>query len=235
MRPCCSYSARARAQHGHRQHQQQQQQQQRQPSKPAVSKPQFPASTTNNKERAPAPCAASAAGQAPSPSPRPRSAFTRTSPSGQPRQWLSEDLRELPLPAPYDKHELRGGPAPRFDRPWSWPSWRTWTKACWDRKKWFKKDVNRVLDLRAHDPSNAGVDWSHCSDRWDSTGWIYAVYHFATGRWYVGQTIRTIHQRAYDHWTARFREADLFHQALALDKDPFGFIAFPLEFIPRER
>ena len=51
----------------------------------------------------------------------------------------------------------------------------------------------------------------------------------------MGQTVRTIHQRAYDHWTSRFRNADLFHQSLALDADPFGFIALPLEFISRER
>ena len=92
-----------------------------------------------------------------------------------------------------------------------------------------------MLDLRSNDPANSGVDWARVSSRWDACGVVYGVYHFAAGRWYVGQTVRTIHQRAYDHWTARFRAADLFHQALALDTDPFGFIAVPLEFIPRER
>ena len=146
---------------------------------------------------------------------------------------LPPPLRPLPLPAPYDKHELNGGPAPRFDRPWSW--WRTWAKACWDRTRWYKKDVNRVLDLRFYDSANRGVDWAHCSAWWESSGFVYGIYHFATGRWYVGQTVRTIHQRAYDHWTSRFRNADLFHQSLALDADPFEFIALPLEFISRER
>jgi hypothetical protein len=169
--------------HGHEPHRmqqqgpqrQQQRQQQARPATRQTGKPPTP------QERAPAHRAAPAAGQASSSFPRPRSTSTRTTPAGR-HQWLREDLRELPLPAPYDKHELRGGSAPRFDRPWSWPSWRTWAKACWDRTRWNKKDINRVLDLRSHDPANRGVDWGHVSSRWEACGVVYGVYHFAAGR-----------------------------------------------------
>ena len=66
------------------------------------------------------------------------------------------------------------------------------------------------------------------------TGAIYGIYHLTSRRWYVGQTIGTIHKRAQGHWWSRFRESDAFHDALAVDPNPFSFIPFPLEWIPAE-
>ena len=50
----------------------------------------------------------------------------------------------------------------------------------------------------------------------------------------MGQTVSTVHKRAQGHWWARFKEDDAFHQALALDANPFAFVALPLEFIPTD-
>ena len=106
---------------------------------------------------------------------------------------------------------------------------------CWDRVHWQrKKDINRVLRLRAADPNNQGQDWAACSSTFHDTGAVYAIYHFTSGRWYVGQTVGTVHKRAQEHWQSRKRCTDAFHQALALDDSPFCFIAFPLEWIPAE-
>ena len=66
----------------------------------------------------------------------------------------------------------------------------------------------------------------------NDTGAIYGIYHLTTGRWYVGQTVSTIHKRAQEHWWSRLREGDAFHQALALDDNPFSIVALPLEWIP---
>ena len=106
---------------------------------------------------------------------------------------------------------------------------------CWDRLSWRqKKEINRVLHLRATEPINCSQDWAACSSSFHDTGAIYAIYHFPSGRWYVGQTVGTVHKRAQEHWQSRFRCADAFHQALALDDTPFNFIALPLEWIPAE-
>ena len=104
----------------------------------------------------------------------------------------------------------------------------------WDRRSWRKKEIARMLDMRAREPSNSQVDWNHGSRMFDWTGAIYAIYHFTSGRWYVGQTISTIHKRAQGHWWSRYRDDDAFHQALGLEEKPFSYLAFPLEWIPRE-
>ena len=66
-----------------------------------------------------------------------------------------------------------------------------------------------MLKLLAKEPANQGIDWQHCDGVFDTPGAIYAIYHFTSGRWYVGQTVSTIHKRAQGHWWARFREDDL--------------------------
>jgi hypothetical protein len=106
---------------------------------------------------------------------------------------------------------------------------------CWDRTQWRdKKEINRILRLRAQEPANRDVDWRSSSRLFNDTGAIYAIYHFTQGRWYVGQTISAIHKRAQDHWWSRFRDDDAFHQALGLEDTPFSYIALPLEWIPKE-
>ena len=105
----------------------------------------------------------------------------------------------------------------------------------WDRSHWRnKREINRLLHLRSQEPANQGICWNHCSDMFNSKGAIYAIYHFTSGRWYVGQTIDAIYKRAQGHWWARFQASDAFHQALGLDLTPFSFIALPLEWISPE-
>ena len=73
------------------------------------------------------------------------------------------------------------------------------------------------------------MDWSNIQKLWDQKGWIYGLFHFATGRWYVGQTVRQIHVRAREHWNSRKISKDVLHLALANELSPFSFIVFPLE------
>ena len=85
-------------------------------------------------------------------------------------------------------------------------------KRCWTRKEWQdKKEVNRILRLRAQEPANKDIDWDHCDDLFDVPGAVYAIYHFTSGRWYVGQTVNAVHKRAQGQWLARLREDDAFH------------------------
>ena len=126
------------------------------------------------------------------------------------------------MPEPGDKHDPTLPPSTRYTRPWSWPSWKAWMQQCWDRIQWRKKkEINRVLRLRAAQPNNANEDWPSCSSCFEDSGVIYGVYHFTSGRWYVGQTVSTIHKRAQEHWHSRNRLEDAFHQALARDDSPF--------------
>jgi hypothetical protein len=108
-------------------------------------------------------------------------------------------------------------------------------KRIWDRQDWRKKDINRVLRLRANDPATRDLDWQHASQWWDVKGAIYGLFHFTSGRWYVGQTKNEIFERGRSHWWSRFREEDLFHEALSLDPDPYHFIIIPLEWIPEHK
>ena len=65
-------------------------------------------------------------------------------------------------------------------------------------------------------------------------GAIYGAYHCPTGKWYVGQTINCIDQRAKDHWHSRKQATDYLHLTLADDPDPMCFIFIALECIPKE-
>ena len=100
-------------------------------------------------------------------------------------------------------------------------------------RRWYKPGIRRGLQLRDQDPVNKGVNLSDPSV-WKKTGWIYGLFHFATGRWYVGQTIRRILERAKEHWHQRKYLKDLLHFALANEASPFSFAVFPLEYIPPE-
>ena len=98
-------------------------------------------------------------------------------------------------------------------------------------RKWRKIDIRKALKLRDEDPANSRTDFKETKKLWDLQGLIYGIYHFATGRWYVGQTVNTYGERAQKHWYARKSADDLFHSALANELSPFSFVAFPLEAI----
>ena len=61
---------------------------------------------------------------------------------------------------------------------------------------------------------------------------IYAIYHFPTGKWYVGQTIGNCLQRLQSLWRARHTCTDLFHNALQTDATPYSMHCMPLELLP---
>ena len=152
----------------------------------------------------------------------------RTSSTSSPS--FSPDLRMLPICEPADKHNKAPPPPARFNRSWTWESWKAWLRRCWDRTRWHhKKELDRVIRLRGS-PS----DWRHSSLDFDRCGAIYAIYHCPSGRLYVGSTINEIWERARHHWWSRFREDDLFHDALSGDVDPFSSIVIPLEWIREE-
>ena len=88
--------------------------------------------------------------------------------------------------------------------------------------------------LRSAAPCNASFDFSHASDLFRTRGWIYAIYHFTTGKVYVGQTVNEVWERGQKHWFERHRKQDLFHDALATDDTPFHFVILPLQRVPEE-
>ena len=92
------------------------------------------------------------------------------------------------MPEPGDKHANVNGPNVRYDPhpPVNWRPWREWLKACWDRQTWRKAGVQRILRLRAAAPCNATTDFRRPSDLFRTAGWIYVIYHFGTGKAYVG-------------------------------------------------
>ena len=162
------------------------------------------------------------------------------SPSSAPtRRWgngFVEDRRPLPIPEPGDKHARIPGPASRYDTnsPPNWHEWREWQKRAWDRQSWRKAGIQRLLRLRSAAPCNASFDFSHVSDLFRTRGWIYAIYHFTTGKVYVGQTVNEVWERGQKHWFERHRKQDLFHDALATDDTPFHFVILPLQRVPEE-
>ena len=100
-----------------------------------------------------------------------------------PSRLFSEDLRSLPLPEPGDKHDPMLPPGSRYKRSWDWSSWKKWMRRCWIRPHWErKKEINRMLLLRSQEASNKDVDWLHCDNMFHTTGAIYAIYHFTSGR-----------------------------------------------------
>ena len=141
------------------------------------------------------------------------------------------DERRLPLPEPFDKHEPQVSRSRRHQDPWTWDSWREWLRQAGARR-WYKPGIRRGLRLRDQDPVNQGVNLSDVDAVWKKAGCIYGLFHFASGRWYVGQTIRRYWFTAQEHWHQRKTLKDLLHTALANEASPFSFVVFPLEFIP---
>jgi len=93
-----------------------------------------------------------------------------------------------------------------------------------------------MLDLREAEARARGDEYDyHSPDAVANRhGMVYGAYHFPTGRWYVGQTINTVRERARQHWYARKSARDFLHLALADDPDPMTWLALPLEAIPME-
>ena len=96
-------------------------------------------------------------------------------------------------------------------------------------RPWRKPAVRKALRLRDQDPVNRGTDFKDIKLQWKRPGWIYGLYHFSTGRWYVGQTIARYWERAQSHWHGRKSTTDVLHNALANELTPFSFVVFPLE------
>ena len=127
---------------------------------------------------------------------------------------MAHDLRNLPLPEPYDKNAPHPSRNQRHQDSWNWDAWRDWLFDALTRK-WYKPSIRRVLKLRDQDPVNRNMDYTKAKDLWTKRGWIYALYHFSSGRWYVGQTIREYWVRAEEHWRNRKRLTDVLHNAFS--------------------
>ena len=153
---------------------------------------------------------------------------TNSSRSIQPQSRYVVDKRMLPLPEPYDKHQPHPSRNQRHRDSWTWDAWRDWLYETWGRK-WRKPSIRRVINLRAQDPANQAMDWANVDDLWKLEGWIYGLFHLASGRWYVGQTVRQIHVRGQEHWYQGKRSTDVLHAALGNELSPFSFIIIPLE------
>ena len=89
--------------------------------------------------------------------------------------------------------------------------------------------MRKVIAKRDNDAINADANFSNAEDISTAVGWVYCLYHFPTGRLYVGQTIGTLMHRVQQHWWERGRAKDLLHSAISNDTSPFSFILFPLE------
>ena len=165
----------------------------------------------------------------------------KNSPSTPPQHQVSKkgktkkvpDDRCLPLPEPFDKHAPHPSRNRRHADPFTWKAWKDWLLDTAGRK-WRKPAIRKVLKLRDSDPANTSVNFSETQKHWDSTGWVYGLFHFATGRWYVGQTVRKYWVRAQEHWTVRKKLTDVLHQAIANELSPFSFVVFTLEKINPE-
>ena len=113
---------------------------------------------------------------------------------------------------------------------WSWDAWKSWLLDSAGRD-WRKPAIRKAFKLREVDPANTHVDFKQTQKLWSTTGLIYGIYHFATGRWYIGQTVNSYWERAQKHWYERKSATDHVHNALANELTPFSFVIFPLEVI----
>ena len=160
------------------------------------------------------------------PSGLPSSSHRRAGPSNH------RDDRALPIAEPYDKHDPQPSRHRRNEGQWSWQDYMSWMQRSWGRSSWRNKTLRRVLQLRSADDANRSASWDDIPALWDAPGWIYALFHFPTGRLYVGQTQRKIWNRTREHWWSRGRCTDALHDALANDPNPFAYIMLPLERLP---
>ena len=96
-------------------------------------------------------------------------------------------------------------------------------------RKWHKPSIRRVLKLRDQVPANRSMDFTKTAELWTMRGWIYGLFHLASGRWHVGQTSREYGVRAEENCHSRKRLTDVLHNALVKEISPFSFVVFPLE------
>ena len=164
--------------------------------------------------------------------PLPQRPHGPSSSSRRPKSSNARDDRALPIAEPYDKHDPLPSRHRRNEGRWSWQDYKKWMQLSWGRPKWHNKSLRRLVHLRASDEANRSVAWLDTAALWDTPGWIYALFHFPTGRLYVGQTSRKIWSRTREHWWSRGRCTDALHEALANDVNPFAFIMLPLEKLP---
>ena len=75
-------------------------------------------------------------------------------PAPQPsrRARMAPDLRQLPLPEPYDKNDPHPSRSQRHQDEWTWDAWRDWLFDAASRK-WHKPSIRRVLKLRVESAS----------------------------------------------------------------------------------
>ena len=118
---------------------------------------------------------------------------------------------------------------------WDMATWRAWLARGVMRRDWRKTPIRRMLELRRLEAVARGdpTNYHDPASVHTHQGSIYAAFHFPTGKWYIGQTINTIQNRAQEHWHARRRASDYFHLTLADDPDPMCLMVFPVECIPR--
>jgi len=150
------------------------------------------------------------------------------------RENPTRDDRQLPYPI-HGKH-ARDVQRSTGRQQWTWGSWEDWHTNAVQRRNWRKGAITRMLELRQAEARARGdtYDYYSCDAAASRNGMVYGAYHFPTGRWYVGQTINTVRERARQHWWARKSAKDFLHLAMADDPDPMTWIAFPLEAIPKE-
>ena len=125
----------------------------------------------------------------------------------------------------------------QHERAWTWPQWQTWYRSRIALKKWRLKVIQRVLDIRAAE-ARKRKDTSDYHDPdmlFSRVGCIYGLFHFASKKWYVGQTINTVPERARKHFSDRARCKDRLHEELCMDLSPSGFLMFPLQYVENNR
>jgi hypothetical protein len=120
---------------------------------------------------------------------------------------ITRDAR--PLPMPFGKKQRSAGEPPMY---WDWSTWLQWYRRCVSRgiDYWRKSAVRRFLVIRDEEAAQRGdsANFFDANMVEKRAGAIYAMYHFTTGRWYVGQTIGTVPARAKGHWYARNRATE---------------------------
>jgi len=59
-----------------------------------------------------------------------------------------------------------------------------------------------MMGMRAVEAAGRGdtTDYFAAETATERHGMIYGAYHLPTGRWYVGQTVTTVQERARQHW-----------------------------------
>ena len=105
---------------------------------------------------------------------------------------------------------------------WTWEGWATWQAEAIRRREWRKTPIRRMLQVRKEEATQRRDRTNYHDPALfkEANGLVYGAFHFSTGKWYVGQTINTVLQRAKQHWWSRPTTRDYMHLAMADDPDP---------------